>query len=74
MVLEAMMDKLKPEAVYFVAENGLRSAMIFFDMRDSSDIPVVAESLFITLNASLVLLPVMNSDDLKKGLSAVAQG
>jgi len=38
-LLEGTMSRLEAEAAYFVAEGGLRSAMIFFDMRDSADIP-----------------------------------
>jgi hypothetical protein len=72
-ILEATMNKLKPEAAYFLADNGLRSAMIFFDMRDASDIPVVVEPLFMGLNMEVELLPVMNSEELQKGLSTAMQ-
>ena len=71
-VMEATMDLIKPEAAYFVANNGRRCAMLFFDMQDASDIPAIAEPLFSTLNAEIELQPVMNRDDLKKGLGAVA--
>jgi hypothetical protein len=42
--------------------------MMFFDMKGASEIPAIAEPLFAGLNARLQLLPVMNADDLKKGL------
>ena len=71
-VMEATMAKLKPEAAYFVAERGRRCALFFFDMRDASDIPGIAEPLFVGLHAEIELVPVMNADDLKKGLGAVA--
>ena len=67
-IFEAAMSKLKPEAAYFFPEHGLRSAMMIFDMKDTSEIPVIAEPLFAGLNARLQLQPVMNADDLKKGL------
>jgi hypothetical protein len=35
------MNKLKPEAAYFLPEHGLRSAIMFFDMKDTSEIPVI---------------------------------
>jgi hypothetical protein len=70
-LLEATVRKLKSEAAYFVAEGGLRSAMIFFDMQSASDIPGVVEPLFMGFNAEVELLPVMNADDLKKGLGSV---
>ena len=41
-IFEATMSKLKPEAAYFVAEHGQRSAMMFFDMKDASEIPGIA--------------------------------
>jgi hypothetical protein len=40
-ILEAAMHKLKPEAAYFLPEHGLRSAIMFFDMKDTSEIPVI---------------------------------
>lgn len=72
-IMEATMNRLKPEAAYFVADKGCRCAMLFFDMRDASDIPAIAEPLFAGLRAQLEFVPAMNADDLKKGLSAVMQ-
>ena len=70
---ETIMSKMKPEAAYFFAEHGLRSAMMIFDMKDASEIPAIAEPLFSGLNARIQLLPVMNADDLKKGLDIAKQ-
>ena len=70
-LFEAVMTKLKPEASYFIADDGLRCGMIFFDMNDTSEIPSIAEPLFAGLDAEIKLVPVMNADDLRKGLSAV---
>ena len=64
-----MMEQLKPEAAYFIADEGLRSALIFFDMKEPADIPVIAEPLFAGMNAKVDLVPAMNAEDLKKGLS-----
>ena len=72
-IMEATVTKLRPEASYFVADKGRRSAMLFFDMQDASDIPAIAEPLFVGLNAEIELTPVMNADDLQKGLRAVKQ-
>jgi hypothetical protein len=73
-VLEATAARLKPEAAYFVADTGIRSAMFFFDMKDSSEVPEIAERLFIGLEAKCEFFPAMNGDDLKKGLAAAMQG
>lgn len=69
-VMEATTNRLKPEASYFTANHGCRCAMFFFDMLDASEIPQIAEPLFTALNVEIELVPVMNADDLKKGLSA----
>ena len=72
-IFEATMSKLKPEAAYFVAEHGNRCVMMFFDMKDASEIPGIAEPLFAGLNARVQLLPVMNAEDLKRGLDSARQ-
>jgi hypothetical protein len=69
-LFENAIRKLNAEASYFVAQDGLRCALIFFDMKDSSEIPVIAEPLFMGVNAEIELVPAMNADDLKKGLAA----
>ncbi len=51
-----------------MAEDGVLTAMIFFDMLDSSDIPSIVEPLFMGIDTEVELLPVMNADDLRKGL------
>ena len=71
--MQAMMQSLKPEAAYFFAENGLRTALFVFNMDDVSRIPVIAEPLFMGMNAALTMIPVMNADDLQKGLAEAAK-
>jgi hypothetical protein len=70
-VIEALMEKLEPEAAYFLAENGERAGMVFFDMEESADIPRVAEILFQRAEAAVEFVPVMNADDLKKALGSL---
>ena len=71
--LQSTMDRLTPEAAYFLAEDGRRTALFFFDMQDVSQIPAIVEPLFMGLNASITILPVMNADDLQKGLAEAAK-
>jgi len=70
--LEAMMSKLKPEAAYFGPSNGKRAGMMFFDLAEPSQIVEIAEPLFSNLNAEVEIVPVMNGDDLRKGIGKVA--
>src|SRR6202165_1776420 len=69
--LESIMNKLKPEAAYFGPSDGKRSGMMFFDLAEPSQIVEIAEPLFSSLNAALELVPVMNGDELRKGIAKV---
>jgi hypothetical protein len=70
--IEALLEELKPEAAYFWPENGERGGMLVFDMADPTQIPQIAEPLFLKLDAAVDFAPVMNADDLKKALEIVA--
>jgi hypothetical protein len=72
-VLEAAIANLKPEATYFAAYDGKRSATFVFDLHDPSDIPSIVEPLFLELNASVELVPVMNLEELRTGLEKAAK-
>jgi hypothetical protein len=66
--LESLMNKFKPEAAYFTPMDGKRAGMMFFDIAEPSQIVEAVEPLFANLNASVDIVPVMNGDDLRKGL------
>lgn len=68
--IERAMTDLKPEAAYFTAEGGQRTAFVFFDMAQVSDIPMIAERFFFGFNAAVEIIPAMTAEDLKKGLPA----
>jgi hypothetical protein len=68
-LLANTMEALKPEAAYFYAEHGKRTANLFFDLKDQSDIPRIAEPWFIEMNATVEFFPCMNADDVKLGLT-----
>ncbi len=71
-ILGTLMEELKPEAAYFWPEDGQRGGMMVFDMADPSQIPQIAEPLFLNLEAAVEFVPVMNADDLRKALEKVA--
>ena len=61
-------EQMKPEAAYFIAENGKRTGIFVFDLKDPSTIPIVAEPFFLNLDASIEITPAMNVEDMKAGV------
>jgi hypothetical protein len=70
-IMQSMADRLKPEAAYFGPGDGGRCCTFVFDMQDSSQLPSIAEPLLERLGAQIEIQPVMNTEDLHKGLAAV---
>jgi hypothetical protein len=69
--IQSILADLKPEAVYFTDNNGQRTAFLFLEIRDASQIPAIAEPWFLAFNASIEIHPVMVPDDLAKAGSAI---
>jgi len=69
--IQSILADLKPEAVYFTADKGQRTAFLFLEMQDASQIPAIAEPWFLAFNASIEIHPVMLPDDLAKASSAI---
>ena len=72
--VEQILAGLKPEAAYFFADDsGQRSGSIVFDMKDSSEIPAVAEPWFLAFNAKVSIRPIMNPQDLAKAGPSIGE-
>ena len=55
----------------FTTMDGHRTMIAVFDMKAASDMPRLAEPMFMAMNAKIDFMPCMNADDLKVGLSAI---
>jgi hypothetical protein len=64
--MNAILDEVKPEAVYFTEINGQRTVMMIVDLPKASGIPALAEPWFLTFNAVVELHPVMSPQDLQE--------
>lgn len=71
-LMQEMFGKLEPEAAYFGPENGVRTAFIVFDLKDPSQLPAISEPLFSKVKARIDVFPVMDREDLQKGLQQLA--
>jgi hypothetical protein len=70
-VFQQMLDELKPEAAYFFPDGGERAGLFVVDMQDASQVAQTAERFFFGLDAKIEMVPVMNAEDLRKGLSGI---
>jgi hypothetical protein len=71
--IRSIVGALKPEAAYFTDDHGKRTAYVFFDMRDASQIPAVAEPWFVAFSAHIEFHAVMVPEDLAKAASSIDQ-
>lgn len=62
--IQAILEEQKPEAAYFVAENGMRTGYIVLDLKSTADMPGIAEPWFLAFNASIEAKPAMTVQDL----------
>jgi hypothetical protein len=72
-LFESILAELKPEAAYFLTERGKRTALLFIDLQDPSQIPAAAEPFFLAFNASVKITPVMTAEDLMKGTQSIEE-
>lgn len=69
--IQSILADLKPEAVYFTDDHGQRTAFLFVEMQDASQIPAISEPWFLAFNASIEIHPVMVPDDLMNAGRAI---
>ena len=70
--IQKILEQQKPEAAYFIADGGMRTAILIINMNDASQLPAIAEPWFLALNASIEVTPAMVAGDLQKAAPAIA--
>jgi hypothetical protein len=72
--IKAILDDLKPEAVYFTEYDGRRGAIMIVNLDEPSQVPKFAEPWFLQFNADCQFHIVMGPEDLAKaGLDALGK-
>lgn len=69
--IQSIMDDIKPEAAYFIADEGQRTAVFIVDMQDMSQLPAIAEPWFLAFDADFEGVPAMLPEDLAKAGPAI---
>jgi hypothetical protein len=65
-IMNKILKEIKPEAVYFTEQNGMRTAVIIIDVAEPSSVPSFAEPFFLNFNADCEFRIVMSPEDLNK--------
>ena len=71
--IQTILEQQKPEAAYFLTEDGKRTGMLIVNVEDASEIPAIAEPWFLALNAGIEMTSVMVPADLQKAGPAIAE-
>jgi hypothetical protein len=69
-IVKNVSKSISPDSTFFYAENGFRTALFIFDMKDTSQIPSIAEPFFSALNARVEFFPAMDTEELTRGMKA----
>jgi hypothetical protein len=68
--LEEYINKVKPEATYFMPIEGQRAGAFIVNAESNEQLPAIVEPLFQWWGANVDVIPVMNFDELKRGLQS----
>ena len=63
----AILEEMRPEAVYFTEMNGRRTVVMIVELEKPSRIPALAEPWFLSFNADVEFHVVMSPQELQEG-------
>jgi hypothetical protein len=63
---KAILDEIRPAAVYFTETNGERTVVMIVELEKASRIPALAEPWFLTFNAKVEFHVVMGQEELQE--------
>ncbi len=71
--LQSVLEDLKPEAAYFSDIEGARGGYLVVDIYDAPQIPAVVEPLFLAMDATVQVHPVLTPDDMPRAMEGLQQ-
>ena len=72
-ILQSVLEDLKPEAVYFSDIEGARGGYLVVNIDDASQLPAVAEPLFLAMDATVQVHPVFTPEDMPRAMEGLQQ-
>lgn len=72
-MVQSILEDQKPEAAYFAVHNGKRTAFLFLDMQDPSQLPAIVEPWFLAFDGNVETMPAMDLKDLIKAGPEIEQ-
>jgi hypothetical protein len=72
-ILKTSLETLRPEAAYFYPDVEGRTILLFIDVKEPSDMPLIGEPFFKGLKARVTFTPVMNGQDFQAGMAKLAR-
>lgn len=64
--VQQILEEQRPEAAYFCAVDGKRTAFLVLDLDSPAHLPAIVEPWFLAFGADVEVYPTMNKDDLVK--------
>jgi hypothetical protein len=71
--IQSVLEDLKPEAAYFSDIEGARGGYLVVNMDDASQIPAIAEPLFLAMDATVQVHPVFTPEDMPGAMESLQQ-
>jgi hypothetical protein len=71
--IQTILQMQKPEAAYFLNQDGKRTGLLILDLEDASQMVEFGEPCFPALNAEAYWLPMMVPEDLQKSDTAIKE-
>jgi hypothetical protein len=65
-IIARILEEIKPEAIYFTEQDGMRGAIAIIDVAEPSRVPSFAEPFFLNFDADCEFHIVMSLEDLGK--------
>jgi hypothetical protein len=73
-LLEEILEEIKPFSIWFTEENGMRAAILIINVTNASGVPFYSEPFYLNFDAEIHFRIVMSPEDLKdSGLEAMGK-